>query len=120
MHPDVRAYIDDAPEDHKPHLEYLCGLIEAEMPEAEVVMPNGFPVWTINGTWTAGFATRKKGVMLYLMIQEVLDKYEPVLGRLRSGRSCVAYKGSKTLPFEELQALAPTLYKEAHDAMRDA
>lgn len=114
---DVLRYIASAPTAQQPHLRELHGHLMEIMPDAPIVMPNGFPVWLINDTWTAGFATRAKGPMLYVMAQDVLDRHEPTLGRLRSGRSCVEYKGSKTLAFDDLRALAPTLYREARKSI---
>ncbi len=114
---DVERYIESAPAAQRPHLRELYEMIMDVMPDAPIVMPNGFPVWLINDTWTAGFATRKKGPMLYVMAQGVLDRHESTLGRLRSGRSCVEYKGSKTLAFDDLRALAPTLYREARESI---
>jgi hypothetical protein len=80
-------------------------------------MPNGFPVWTVNGEWCCGFATRKKGPMLYVMAPGVLDRHEAKLGKLRSGKSCIEFKASKTMTLEELDALADLLYREARESM---
>ena len=110
---DIDTYIQEAPETQRAELRALRTMIEAALPDADVVMPNGFPVYTINDEWTAGFATRKKGVMFYLMVSSVLDDHLIELGRLRSGRSCVEWKNSAHLPLEELRKLAPKLLAEA-------
>ena len=110
---DIDTYIQEAPENQRAELRALRSMIEEALPDADVVMPNGFPVYTINDEWTAGFATRKKGVMLYLMVSSVLDDHLIELGRLRSGRSCVEWKNSAHLPLEELRKLAPKLLVEA-------
>ena len=117
MTPELAAYIDDAPEEQRDILRGLCKKIVSVLPGVEPVMPNGFPVWTIGGQWCCGFATRKKGAMIYVMAPGVLDRHAKTLGKLRSGKSCVEYKASKTLSIEELDALADVLYREAADAL---
>ena len=47
--------------------------------------PNDFALYTIDGNWTAGFATRAKGPMLYIMVPEILDDFDDRLGRRRVG-----------------------------------
>jgi len=54
---------------------------------------------------------------MYVMVTSVLDRHAETLGRLRSGRSCVEFKASKTLTLEELDALADVLYGEAVTAL---
>jgi uncharacterized protein YdhG (YjbR/CyaY superfamily) len=110
---DIDTYIQEAPETHQAELHAIRAMIEAALPDADVTMPNGFPVYAINDEWTAGFATRKKGVMFYLMVSSVLDDHLVKLGRLRSGRSCVEWKDSAHLPLEELRQLAPQMLAEA-------
>ncbi len=110
---DIDTYIQEAPETQQAELAAIRAMIEAALPDAGVVMPNGFPVYTINDEWTAGFATRKKGVMFYLMVTSVLDDHLVPLGRLRSGRSCVEWKDAAHLPLEKLRALAVEMVQEA-------
>ena len=111
------AYIEDAPEDQRAALRSLRKKIERVLPGVDPIMPNGFPVWTIDGQWCCGFATRKKGPMMYVMVSSVLDRHAETLGRLRSGRSCVEFKASRTLTLDELDALADVLYRESVTAL---
>lgn len=99
-------YIANAPEDQQPVLERLQTMIEAALPMTRQEM-SGFPVYTLDGEWIAGFATRKKGPMLYIMKTEVLDRYEEKLGKARSGKSCVDFD-----PTDEMWALAEEMLAE--------
>ncbi|MHC4953892.1 MAG: DUF1801 domain-containing protein [Planctomycetota bacterium] len=117
MRKEIEAYILDAPEEQRDALRRIHDKIAAEMPDVEPISPNGFPVWTIDGEWCAGFASRKKGVMLYVMVSSVLDRYAEKLGRLRTGRGCVEWKASKTLSLEELDALADVMIREAYETL---
>jgi uncharacterized protein YdhG (YjbR/CyaY superfamily) len=114
---DVDTYIEHAPDRQRPVLEKLRAKIKRHIPDAvEEISPNGFPVYTIGGEWIAGFATRDKGPMLYIMAGGVLDRHADELGNLRSGQSCIEWKDAKHLPLEELDKLADLMLDEAAKA----
>jgi uncharacterized protein YdhG (YjbR/CyaY superfamily) len=113
MNPDVTAYIASVPAAHQPALEQLRRMIRDVMPAADETLQNGFAVYEVDGEWTAGFASRKKGPMLYIMVPGVLDEHAEELGRLRSGETCVEWKASKTQPLDELELLAETMLAQA-------
>ncbi len=112
---DVEQYINSAPQSLQDTLHDLRRLIRESLPAhaQEQIGSSGFPVYTINGEWRAGFAYRSKGPMLYIMKSGVLDRHEKVLGRLRSGRSCVEWKETPALPLAALRDLARTMLTEA-------
>ena len=104
MHPDVAGYLLRAPADQRPHLEDLRHLILEHFPDAEEAFER-FPVYTRDGTWLAGFATRAKGMMFYLMDHATLDDFDERLGRLRSGRGCIEYRATRERTLPELRQL---------------
>ena len=114
---EVTAYIDSAPEEQRPVLVDLRRRIKRQLPKLkEQMSPNGFALYTVGEEWVAGFAYRKKRVMLYIMQQAVLDAHENTLGKLRSGKSCVVWKASKDLTLPELEELADQMLREAGEA----
>lgn len=113
MHTDVAAYVDSAPPEQRPQLEELRGMIRAALPHAtEEMSPNGFPVYTLDGHWLAGFATRARGAMFYCMVEPVLDRHAEKLGTLRSGRSCIEYRGNRKLSLDEVRDIARHMLAE--------
>ena len=116
MNSDVTAFIESVPAEHRPVLAKLRIMIREAMPDAEETLQNGFAVYEVDGEWTAGFASRKKGPLLYIMVSSVLDEHAAELGRLRSGRSCVEWKASRTLSLDELEMLTETMLLEAAQA----
>ena len=81
--------------------------------------PNGFAVYADgDARWVAGFAWRKKGPVLYVMNAGVVDRYADRLGSVRSGRSCVEWRATKTLTIEELTKLAGDILRDAAAAHR--
>lgn len=109
----VTDYITNAPKDQQTDLMSLRAMIESALPMAQVTIDSGFPVWTVKGKWVAGFATRKKGPMFYLMIGKILQKHRKELGKLLSGKSCVDYHENKSLSREALNALIKDMLNEA-------
>ena len=105
-HPEVNAYLAAAPEEQRHVLERLRARIIARLPEAEEAFESRMPVYKVNGEWTAGFAYRKKGPMLYIMRPELLDEYALVLGRNRSGRTCIDMVATKRLSLAILENIA--------------
>lgn len=118
MHQISDKFLTSVPEDQKEALAKIIEWIEQHIPYDDVIIPNGFPVYTINEQWIAGCATRKKGPMFYLMLHEILDKHEVELGKLRTGKSCVAYKTTTSLSHKELDQLIITMLQEASSMFR--
>lgn len=88
-HKEVVAYIDSAPEEQKPLLKWLRSEIRKALPEAEETFESKMPIYKRGEAWSAGFASRKKGAMLYVMNSGLLDQFAERLGKRRSGKSCI-------------------------------
>jgi hypothetical protein len=109
----VDASVAAAPDGRRAALREIRGMIRKAMPEAKEEVQSGFPVGTLGGQWTAGFAGRTKGVMLCIMASGVLDEHADALGTLRTGRRCVAYRASKDRSLAELKPRAPKMLRDA-------
>lgn len=119
IHPKVAAYLENAPSDQRPVLVELREMIRSAMPDAVEDFRSGFPVYLINGCWAAGFASRAKGPMLYIMAPGVLDAWAPKLGALRSGKSCVDFKATKSTTLDELRAMAAAMLADARRSLAE-
>ena len=110
----VDAYIATAPVEQRPQLEAMRATIRRHLPRAaESLGSSGFPVYTDGGgKWLAGFAWRTRSPMLYIMDAAILDRYEDRLGKLRSGKSCVEWRASKSLTSNALTELADEMLRE--------
>lgn len=104
MQTEVAGYLLRAPAEQRPHLEELRHLILGTFPDAQESFEH-FPVYTRGGSWIAGFAARKRGMLFYLMDHAILDAFEERLGPLRSGRSCVEYRATRDLTLAETRGL---------------
>ncbi len=115
MNKDIENYIKNVREDQRPALEELRERILHHFPDAEEGFDNRFPVYkrAEDGHWLAGFAHGTKGVMFYLMDQAILDKHADALDGLRTGRSCVKFKETKTLTLDKVRKLVDRMLKES-------
>lgn len=109
----IDAYIESAPEEQREQLHKLRGMIEKRFSDAETALPNGFPVYMRNGTWISGFAWRKKGVMFYIMLGNILTKRADELGKLITGKSCLHVKSNKSHSLEEIEKHIEDMLEEA-------
>jgi uncharacterized protein YdhG (YjbR/CyaY superfamily) len=114
----VGEYITSAQKDHQPALRRMRAIIRRHLPRAtESIGSSGFPVYTMNGKWLTGFATRKKGPMLYVMDRALVDRFSPYLGKLRSAHSCVDWRASGELSLDELEKIANRMLAELSRGM---
>lgn len=106
---DVEQYIAAAPADQQALLRELDAEIRRAFPAAHLDPKSYFPVYVMDGHWMAGFATRKKGAMLYCMDAPLLDQHADLLQKARSGKTCVEYRSLKSVGLDDLRALVPKL-----------
>ncbi len=112
--PRVDDYIGAAPADQQPALRELRAMIRAALPGAAEVMGSArFPVYEVQGTWAAGFASRKNCPMLYIMDAGLLSDFEEQLHGLRTGNSCIEWRETKHLSLDQLRALTFEMLAEA-------
>lgn len=103
----VDQFVARAPAAQRSTLVELRRMIRQHLPHAEETLgSSGFPVYTVGGSGMAGFSSRKKGPMLYVMAPGVLDAFADRLGRLRSGRSCVEWRETADMTLDRLRQLA--------------
>ena len=105
-HQAVDAYIAAAPAGDRPRLAFLRLEILRNLPGVEEVFESGMPVYKAGEKWVAGFASRKKGCMLYVMDAALLDEFATQLGPRRSGKSCVELRPGKDHSAAQLEELA--------------
>jgi uncharacterized protein YdhG (YjbR/CyaY superfamily) len=118
MQTDATIYIEKAPPEQQPALQELRALIRSTLPHAaETVDPNGLVVYSIQGRWVAGFASRKKGALFHLMLSDIVDRYGARLGKLRTGKSCIVYHPTKNMAADELRNLAAEMLTAAAQSL---
>lgn len=103
----VTRFIESAPSHQQATLYRLREMLRSVLPDTtEEMSGNGFPVYTKEGEWVAGFGSRKNGAMLYVMNADLLDRFNARLGRNRTGRSCIDFRNTKDNLIEDLWSIA--------------
>lgn len=103
--PEATAYIGQAPPVQQEALSWIRKLMRTKLDGlADERYQNGMVVYGAEARWLAGFASRKKCVMFYVMDSTLLDRYAARLGSLRSGKSCVEFRETAAMPMAALKA----------------
>lgn len=108
-HADVTAHIARSPADQQELLLRLRTMIRERLPHLTETFERGMPVYKDQVGGRTGFASRKKGVVFYVMDEALLDRFATEIGPLRSGKSCVEMKVGKQRSLVDLLALVDRL-----------
>lgn len=95
----VRAYLNGIDESLREDCSIIRERLMRGLIDAEEGFDHGFPVYYLKGKPVAGYACRKKGVMVYLMAPDIVAKHAVRLGGSLDGKGCICVKrGSKPAP----------------------
>ena len=96
----VDAYLQEVPENRRDALQRLRKLCLELMPDYEENLEYGMPGYKRpGGEIEMGFASQKNYISVYLLKQDVLDKYRPELKGLNVGKGCIRYSSPKKMDF---------------------
>jgi len=101
----VDSYIDEAPAERRAALEKLRDLCRSLLAGYEEAMEYGMPVYKKNGVAEAGFASQKNYISLYILKQEALAPYRPILTGISVGKGCIRYPRPEKIDFEVVEKL---------------
>ncbi|MEY4675136.1 MAG: hypothetical protein RL148_2920 [Planctomycetota bacterium] len=102
---DRKAFLATVPAAHRAIATKLCNLLEAYFETRDITIYSGFPIVVRDGEWTAGFAIRSKGPMVYCCSPRTLAVMGKELAPLMSGKSCLHLRPVKGLDLEAGLAL---------------
>jgi uncharacterized protein YdhG (YjbR/CyaY superfamily) len=103
--PDVAAYIAGAPADRRETLTALRQLCLGELSDHQETMSYGMPGYARDGVVEVGFASQKHYISLYILKQDVLDRYRPELAGLSLGKGVIRYRGAADVDLAIVRAL---------------
>ncbi len=102
---DRKAFLATVPAAHVAIATKLCNLLEAYFETHDITIYSGFPIVIRDGEWTAGFAIRTKGPMVYCCSPKTLAVMGKELAPLMSGKSCIHLRPVQGLDLEAGLAL---------------
>jgi hypothetical protein len=88
----VRAYLNGMDESLREDCAIVRERLMRGLVHAEEGFDHGFPVYYLKGKPVAGYACRKKGVMVYLMAPDIVARYAARLAGSLEGKSCICVK----------------------------
>lgn len=102
---DRKAFLATVPAAHAAVATKLCNLLEAFFEERDIAIYSGFPIVIRDGEWTAGFAIRSKGPIVYCCSPKTLAVMGRELAPLMSGKSCIHLRPVPGITMEQALAL---------------
>lgn len=102
---DRKAFLATVPTAHVAIATKLCNLLEAYFEERDITLYSGFPIVIRDGEWTAGFAIRGKGPIVYCCSPKTLAVMGRELAPLMSGKSCIHLRPVQGITMEQALAL---------------
>jgi uncharacterized protein YdhG (YjbR/CyaY superfamily) len=102
----VDAYLQEVPKERLEALEKLRGLCLEFLTGYEESMEYGMPSYKrTGGEVEVAFASQKQYISLYILRQEVMDKFRKSLTGLKLGKGCIRYTKPEKIDFDIVQQL---------------
>ena len=102
----VDDYMKDVPEERRGALEELRKLCLEILDGYEESMQYGMPSYNQKGQDVeVAFASQKQYISLYILKQEVLDKFRDSLKGLSLGKGCIRYRKPEQIDFQLVRTL---------------
>lgn len=102
----VDGYLEEVPEDRSEVLHRLRRLCLDVLDGYEESMEYGMPSYKIpHGEVEIAFASQKNYISLYILKEEVLNKFRPNLSGLSLGKGCIRYTKPEKIDFQVVEQL---------------
>ena len=104
---DVDSYLKEVPEDRREALDKIRQLCLKELKGYDEAMTYGLPCYEKNKIAEAGFASQKNFIALYILKQDVMEKYKDLLkGKgISIGKCCIRFSKPNKINFEVVKKL---------------
>ena len=104
---DVDTYLKEVPDDRRPVLKKIRDLCLKELKGYDESMKYGGPCYEKNNIPEAGFASQKHFIGLYILKQDVMEKYKPLLkGKgISIGKGCIRFSKPDKIDLEVVRKM---------------
>jgi len=96
-------FLNSFPEDTKEVILKLTEIIKDELPDIQISMKWGKPVFQRNGYDIIGFAVQKYYYSIYLWNMSWTKKYKKSIKKISMGKGCVRFKELEHIPEKMLR-----------------
>jgi uncharacterized protein YdhG (YjbR/CyaY superfamily) len=94
---EVRRYLNGVPEDRKPLVEKIHGLIVGVYPDAKIDMSYRMPTYRVKDGWVA-VANQKRYVSLYTCGAHHLAEFKLKHPGIGTGKGCINFNATDPVP----------------------
>jgi uncharacterized protein YdhG (YjbR/CyaY superfamily) len=106
----VDSYLKEVPEDRLAVLTRLRALCLAALKGYDETMRYGMPCYEKNGIIEVSFASQKNTVNLYILKQDVMDRYKGELKGVSTGKGCIRFTKVEKIDFEVVKKILEGTY----------
>jgi uncharacterized protein YdhG (YjbR/CyaY superfamily) len=108
----VDAYLQEVPENRRVALSQLRQLCQQLLVGYEESMAYGMPGYKVKGGEVAvAFASQKNYISLYILKEDVLNKYREHLAHLNLGKGCIRYRKPQQIDFDIVAQILTDSYQ---------
>lgn len=101
----IEHYISQLPAERQEVISYLVATIKDVLPESELSMEQGIPVFIFNGMDIIAVAAQKFYYSIYLWNMDWKKNFRKESKRLNLGKGCIRFKTLDELPEEMLREI---------------
>lgn len=107
----VDEYLKEVPPERLKALTRLRELFLKELKGYTESMRYGGPCYEKNNIAEAGFASQKHFIGVYILKQDVMEKYKDELKGISIGKGCIRFTKSEKIDFDVVQKMLAGTYR---------
>lgn len=109
--PNVDLYLEEVPKERLEALNNIRKLCLKELRGYDEAMMYGGPCYVKNNIPEVGFASQKNFIGLYILKQDVMEKYKDELKGVSIGKGCIRFTKPDKIDFDVVQKMLKETFK---------
>jgi uncharacterized protein YdhG (YjbR/CyaY superfamily) len=106
----VDLYLQEVPADRLAALKKIRELCLGELKGYQETMRYGLPSYEKNNIAEVSFASQKNNITLYILKQDVMEKYKGELKGVTIGKGCIRFTKPDKIDFDVVQKMLESTY----------
>jgi uncharacterized protein YdhG (YjbR/CyaY superfamily) len=106
----VDMYLKEVPDERLNALSKIRQLCITELKGYNETMQYGMPCYEKNNIVEVSFASQKNNIALYILKQDVMEKYKPELKGISIGKGCIRFTKPDKIDFKVVKEMLNGTY----------
>jgi uncharacterized protein YdhG (YjbR/CyaY superfamily) len=106
----VDIYLNEVPDERQNALNKIRELCINELQGYEETMRYGMPCYEKNSIVEVSFASQKNNITLYILKQDIMEKYKPELKGVSVGKGCIRFIKPDKIDFNIVKKMLAETY----------